>query len=63
MFFGQTQATLALYAAQRTSGIVVNIGFQVTSFAILEPPKHEASLTFYVSGLKPRPNDLEMASN
>ncbi|KAJ6752556.1 hypothetical protein OIU85_002921 [Salix viminalis] len=25
------QATLALYAAQRTSGIVVNIGFQVTS--------------------------------
>jgi actin-related protein len=31
MFFGQTQATLALYAAQRTSGIVVNIGFQVTS--------------------------------
>ncbi|XP_062115093.1 actin-related protein 8-like [Humulus lupulus] len=25
------QATLALYAARRTSGIVVNIGFQVTS--------------------------------
>ena len=26
-----------------------------------EPPKHDANLTFYVPGLKPRPNDLEIA--
>ena len=27
-----------------------------------EPPKHDAHLlTFYVPGLKPRPNDFEMA--
>ena len=24
-----------------------------------EPPKHDANLTFYVPGLKPRPNHLE----
>ena len=28
-----------------------------------EPAKHDANLTFYVQGLKPRPEDLEMAWN
>ena len=28
-----------------------------------EPPKHDTNLTFYVPGLKPRPNDLQMTSN
>ena len=28
-----------------------------------EPPKHDANLTFYVPGLKPRANDLQMTSN
>ena len=27
----------------------------------IEPPEHDANLTFYVQGLKPRPEDLEMA--
>ena len=27
----------------------------------IEPPKQDANLTFYVPGLKPRPNDVEMA--
>ena len=26
-----------------------------------EPAKHDANLTFYKPGLKPRPKDLEMA--
>ena len=25
-----------------------------------EPPKHDANITFYVQGLKPGPNDLQM---
>ena len=28
-----------------------------------EPPKHDANLTFYVPGLKPRPNHLEITLN
>ena len=28
-----------------------------------EPPKHDANITFYVQGLKPGPNDLQMTSN
>ena len=26
----------------------------------IEPPKHDANLTFYVPGLKPRPNDANL---
>ena len=29
----------------------------------IEPPKHDANLTVYVPGLKPRANDLQMTSN
>ena len=29
----------------------------------IEPPKQDANLTFYVPGLKPQPNDLQMTSN
>ncbi|KAL6204204.1 hypothetical protein ACLB2K_021472 [Fragaria x ananassa] len=45
------QATLALYAARRTSGIVVNIGFQVTSIVPILNGKVMRKVGVEVTGL------------
>ena len=34
-----------------------------TLFGRNEPPKHDANITFYVQGLQPGPNELQMTSN
>ena len=40
--------------------VLLCLGTQTISGHI-QPPKHDANLTFYVLGLKPKPKDPEMA--